>query len=340
MESLKRVFALGRKDRPRSVHSEDMIKVQSYEKKDCHLCLVATETLARVRAKIPFELQEIDIESSRDLYADFREKIPVVFIDGKRAFTYKINEGVSLFANLGQWLLEEQKSTESDPALLAYQLGTVITPSKSVEFKLGAGFYDYLKLHRYAYDEDDLNDVETFIGYNNNTQQMVFDSEGNLLNEFGVLEVQAQAKFKDIIPVPFSVFGSYISNLDADIDRLTRDGIAYPDTDPADLLAYGGDDRDTGWLIGFDLGNKKKKGDWYFKYWYQVLEDYAFPAVFVDSDFHGGGTYNKGHKIHGRYYFTGNIYAQATGYLTEREDERKDGLGDEDRIQLDAIFKF
>ena len=92
MESLKRVFALGRKDRPQSVHSEDMIKVQLYGKKDCHLCLVATETLARVRAKIPFELQEIDIESSRDLYADFREKIPVVFIDGKHAFTYRINE--------------------------------------------------------------------------------------------------------------------------------------------------------------------------------------------------------------------------------------------------------
>ena len=155
-----------------------------------------------------------------------------------------------------------------------------------------------------------------------------------------VFELQVKAKFKKILPVPFSVFGSYISNLDADMDRLTRDGVAYPDTDPVDLLAYGGDDRDTGWLIGFDLGNKKKKGDWYFQYWYQALEDYAFPAVFVDSDFHNGGTNNKGHKIHGRYYFTNHIYAQATGYLTEREDERKDGLYDEERIQLDVIFKY
>jgi polyhydroxyalkanoate synthesis regulator phasin len=255
-------------------------------------------------------------------------------------FNFNINEDVSLFANLGQWVIEEQKSTESDPILLAYQLGTVITPSKSVEFKLGATFYDFLKLSRYAYDEGGIDDDETFIGYNSKTQQMVFDSEGNLLNEFGCLELQAQAKFKDILPVPFSIFGSYISNLDADIDKLTRDGVAYPDTDPTDLLLYGGDDQDTGWLIGFDLGNKKKKGDWYLKYWYQALEDYAFPAVFVDSDFHGGGTNNKGHKIHGRYYFTKNIYAQATGYLTEREDERKDGLGDEERIQLDVIFKL
>lgn len=256
------------------------------------------------------------------------------------AFKFKINEDVSLFTNLGQWVIEEQKSTASDPILLAYQLGIVITPSKSVEFKLGAGFYDFLKLNRYAYDEGDLDDDETFIGYNSKTQQMVFDSEGNLLNEFGVFELQAQAKFKDTLPVPFSIFGSYISNLDADINKLTRDGVIYPDTDPADLLAYGGDDRDTGWLIGFDLGNKKNKGDWYFKYWYQVLEDYAFPAVFVDSDLHNGGTNNQGHKIHGRYYITNNIYAQATGFLTEREDERKDGQYDEDRIQLDVIFNF
>jgi len=66
-----------------------MIKVQLYGKQDCHLCLVAKETLFRVREHIPFEFQEIDIESGKDLYADFREKIPVVFIDGKRTFTHE-----------------------------------------------------------------------------------------------------------------------------------------------------------------------------------------------------------------------------------------------------------
>jgi glutaredoxin len=92
MESLRRAFTLGRKDRARSFHSEDMIKVRLYGKKDCHLCLVARETLFRVREHIPFKFQEIDIESGKDLYVDFREKIPVVFIDGKRTFTHRINE--------------------------------------------------------------------------------------------------------------------------------------------------------------------------------------------------------------------------------------------------------
>ena len=75
---------------------------------------------------------------------------------------------------------------------------------------MGVAFYDFQKLRRYAYDEGDLDDDETFIGYNSKTQQMVFDSEGNLLNESGVLELQAQAKFKDILPMPFSFFGDRI----------------------------------------------------------------------------------------------------------------------------------
>ncbi len=112
------------------------------------------------------------------------------------------------------------------------------------------------------------------------------------------------------------------------------------DTDPAKLKKYSGDDRYTGWLIGLSVGNKKKKGDFYAKYHYQELEDYAFPAVFVDSDFHGGGTNNKGHYIHGRYFLADNIQARATGFFTKRDDESKDGKKDEDRVQLDIVIGF
>lgn len=255
-------------------------------------------------------------------------------------FKYSISDNITLFSNLGQWVLEEQSSTNDDPWLLAYQLGTTIVPADTVQIDVAASYYDFMKMDRIKHDDDDIDDDETFIGYNNGSQQMVFDDQGRLLNEFGVLELQAKAKFKGILPVPFSIFGSYITNLDADMDELTGKGVAYTDTNPADLLSYGGDDRDMGWLIGFDLGNKKKKGDWYFEYWYQVLEDYAFPAVFVDSDFHSGGTNNKGHKIHARYLFTDQISAQASGYITEREDENKDGKFDENRIQLDLIFAY
>jgi len=68
------------------------LKVQLYTKKDCSLCVVAREIIFRVLKEIPFEFQEVDIESRDDLYERFKEEIPVVFVNGERAFTYKVNE--------------------------------------------------------------------------------------------------------------------------------------------------------------------------------------------------------------------------------------------------------
>lgn len=258
-----------------------------------------------------------------------------------QAFNFGISDNVSLFANFGQWFIQEVSTENSDPTQLTFQMGTEIKPNKDFSLKFAATYHSFLNMDRISHDDDDIDDKETFIGYNNAYgQQMVFDSNEQLVNEFGCLELGLKAEFKKFLPLPFSIFATYIQNLDADMDELTSKGVANTDTDPADLLAYGGDDRDTGWLVGFDFGNKKKKGDWYMKYHYQILEDYAFPAVFVDSDFHGGGTNNKGHYIHSRYLLTDNIQLRGTGFLTEREDERVLGKFDEDRIQLDVVITY
>jgi hypothetical protein len=44
--------------------------------------------LERVRTEIPFELDETDISSDPELERRYRERIPVVLIDGEEAFTY------------------------------------------------------------------------------------------------------------------------------------------------------------------------------------------------------------------------------------------------------------
>jgi hypothetical protein len=255
---------------------------------------------------------------------------------------FDVADGIDIFANFGQWFIEEldiKGESDSDPTLLAYQLGFSVKPSKKVKFQLAGAYYDFMNFDTIEYD--DLSDKASFQGYNHkHSQQMIFDSDGKLLNEFGCWEVGAKLKFKEILPVPFSVFGDYVVNDEADIDELINKGVDPGDSDPGDLTAYKGDDRDTGWLVGFDLGNKKKKGDWYLKYFYQELQDFAFPAVFVDSDFHGGGTNNEGHYVQGRYLITDNIQTRATFFSTTRENEDKDGQKDENRIQLDVIFKF
>jgi hypothetical protein len=44
--------------------------------------------LERMRAEVPFELDETDISGDPELEHRYRERIPVVLIDGEEAFTY------------------------------------------------------------------------------------------------------------------------------------------------------------------------------------------------------------------------------------------------------------
>ena len=258
-------------------------------------------------------------------------------------FRLGVTDRVDIFANLGQWVVEEinVKDRNSDPALFAYQIGSAIRPTETVSLDLALAYYDYQNLDDLEWKPGALENPETFLGYNNkHSQQMIFDGNGMLLNEFKCWALQAKVKVKDVLPVQLSFFGSYINNTAADIDELIEKGVDTGDSDPEKLKKYGDDDRDSGWLVGLSVGSKKKKGDWYAKYFYQELEDYAFPAVFVDSDFHGGGTNNKGHYVQGRYFLADNIQARATGFFTKRQDERKDGKKDEDRLQVDVVFSF
>lgn len=67
-------------------------RVEIYTKRDCCLCDEAKEVLARVRNDVPFELAEIDIESDSTLMERFRTEIPVIFVGGRKAFKYRVDE--------------------------------------------------------------------------------------------------------------------------------------------------------------------------------------------------------------------------------------------------------
>ena len=48
--------------------------------------------LSRVNADTPFDLDEVDIEGDPELEAQYREWLPVVEIDGRRAFVFAVDE--------------------------------------------------------------------------------------------------------------------------------------------------------------------------------------------------------------------------------------------------------
>jgi glutaredoxin len=66
-------------------------RITLYHAPGCHLCESARRVLERVRADVPFELEEVDISGEPDLEHRYRERIPVVAIDGEEAFTYFVH---------------------------------------------------------------------------------------------------------------------------------------------------------------------------------------------------------------------------------------------------------
>jgi len=63
-----------------------------YHSDGCHLCERARETLLALRDELGFTLTEVDITGEADLEARYREWLPVVEIDGERAFVYFVPE--------------------------------------------------------------------------------------------------------------------------------------------------------------------------------------------------------------------------------------------------------
>jgi glutaredoxin len=80
-----------------SNRSESTLKrVVVYYADNCHLCERARSTLAELRREHEFELREVDIGGDPELEATYREWLPVIEIDGRRAFVYYLDTAAFL----------------------------------------------------------------------------------------------------------------------------------------------------------------------------------------------------------------------------------------------------
>lgn len=62
-----------------------------YSRKGCHLCDIVKETLTRLRGEADFQWREVDIDADPQLQQKYTEEVPVVFIDGRKAFKYRMD---------------------------------------------------------------------------------------------------------------------------------------------------------------------------------------------------------------------------------------------------------
>ncbi len=63
-----------------------------YSRRGCHLCEIVKETLAKLERRGGFTWSEVDVDSDEQLRRQFTDEVPVVFIDGKKAFKYHMKE--------------------------------------------------------------------------------------------------------------------------------------------------------------------------------------------------------------------------------------------------------
>ena len=81
----------------------DTIVIEILTKQNCTLCDEAKKVVTKVLLDYSAQLVMTDIESDPTLYEEFKERIPVVRINGEESFVYKTHE-ITLRRKLDRFL--------------------------------------------------------------------------------------------------------------------------------------------------------------------------------------------------------------------------------------------
>lgn len=215
-------------------------------------------------------------------------------------FGLKYAQG-DIFVNaLGTWI-DESKSG-NDVLLLGAQAGITVPAFASAKLTAGMGYYEYTGLNQPTVDLEDLRGASDFSGNR-------LTANGHYVADFELLEGFTELKFPTSLGKA-SVYADYVKNL-------------------------GANDHDAGYVFG----TKLSVADWSLGWAYQDIEANSVYALLTDSDFGGGGTDAKGHKLAASYSFNKKVKVGGTLFLNERNVD----FGNEEdytRFMLDLMIKY
>jgi glutaredoxin len=69
------------------------MKVTVYTRSGWHLCDEAKQVIESVKLRAAFDYEEFDIDADPRLRELYNEEVPVIAIDGKKAFKYRVTPG-------------------------------------------------------------------------------------------------------------------------------------------------------------------------------------------------------------------------------------------------------
>jgi hypothetical protein len=149
------------------------------------------------------------------------------------------------------------------------------------------------------------NPTANFFG--NSNAGGVYTSKYDLFEAFAELGTE-------VYKLPVSVFGDYVVNTAA------------------------ASHKGTGWLVGAALNKAKDPGSWQLDYDYRDVQADAVVGQFNDSDFVGGGTGGRGHRVGVSYVLTKNVVPALNYHLASYAGRNNND--DYQRLQADIVIKF
>jgi glutaredoxin len=66
-------------------------QVTLYTRAGCCLCVDAKQVIAAARKRVDFDYAEIDIDTDEELVRLYNDEVPVIAINRRKAFKYKVN---------------------------------------------------------------------------------------------------------------------------------------------------------------------------------------------------------------------------------------------------------
>ena len=88
-----------------TIHRRNKILIEIYSKPGCHLCEEAKEVITKAKEQFDLEIKEINIEEDDELLKKYGVEIPVIWINSRKAYKYRIDS-----EELHRRLLKEQSS--------------------------------------------------------------------------------------------------------------------------------------------------------------------------------------------------------------------------------------
>jgi hypothetical protein len=67
-----------------------MIRLTLYSRPECHLCHEMRAVVEAVAREVPLTLEEVDVDGDPALAAMYGADIPVLCVNGRKAFKYRV----------------------------------------------------------------------------------------------------------------------------------------------------------------------------------------------------------------------------------------------------------